>query len=686
MRYVARPTLRGSGIPYLQRSSVHVQKDHGMTIASLSATPNSTFYVDGIIYRNETAGQSYSVTSPDASTLRLELHDGDHAWFDSGSVERSQVERIPRIQTDTPVNVSYQFMLEPGAANTASWFVTGEMHNDDSASGVPTSPPFAVELAGEHLRIVARYAPTGTDPSNAAGNVNVLPLWTDPNPIQRGQYYDIKFQANFDNTSNGSLDVWINGNQVVDYNGPLGYGYPVYWVEGPYRSADGSQAVAANYRNFTLTTGSTAPVTEPTQPTTPTSPITPTNLAPTVTQASASPGTGIADNGDTITLTLGFSEAVTVSGTPTLSLNDGANATYAGGSGTSSLTFKTTVAATDTDTSALAITGVNLPSGASIKDASGLAANLSGAVKTFTGLQIDATPSSPTSPTTPTAPTTPTTPTTPSVTTPVLTVADPTLSVTGRGGTVDLGVTVSTTDPNDNVTVNVKGLASYETITDGLGDTFKGRNITLTEAQVDSGLTLHSYYRGSRDPVDTITLTATAKDPVTGAVTTSAPQRITVADAPSATAPTTTVAQTTTVTAPAPATSTSSPELLAGLNPDPGTSTVTASAPQPITVTDAPSATTTTTASPTSPGSALLSQIRDLAADGVATFAPQAINVTDHSPATSTTTASLASQSFALLNQYMAANPGRVDPGQIVAAAPSGITWGQDSFLTRPQQ
>ena len=43
-------------------------------------------------------------------------------------------------------------------------------------------------------------------------------------------------------------------------------------------------------------------------------------------------------------------------------------ATYVGGSGTSALTFSTTVASTDTNTSALAITGVNLPSGASIKD------------------------------------------------------------------------------------------------------------------------------------------------------------------------------------------------------------------------------------------------------------------------------------------------------------------------------
>jgi peroxidase len=53
--------------------------------------------------------------------------------------------------------------------------------------------------------------------------------------------------------------------------------------------------------------------------------------------------------------------------------------------------------------------------------------------------------------------------------------------------------------------------------------------------------------------------------------------------------------------------------------------------------------------------------------------------------ANGSTASSLASQSIALLNQYLAGNPGRVDPGQIVAAVSNGATWGQDSFLTRPQ-
>ncbi|RVD46434.1 glycoside hydrolase family 16 protein, partial [Mesorhizobium sp. M4B.F.Ca.ET.019.03.1.1] len=125
-------------------------------------------------------------------------------------------------------------------------------------------------------------------------------------------------------------------------------------------------------------------------------------ILPAVTQATASPGTGTEHVGDTVTLTLGFNEAVAVSGTPTLSLNNGATATYVGGSGTSALNFRITVASTHTSTSALAITGVNLPNGASIKDAGGVAANLAAAVKTFSGLQIATSSAAPTTPTTPT--------------------------------------------------------------------------------------------------------------------------------------------------------------------------------------------------------------------------------------------------------------------------------------------
>ncbi len=134
--------------------------------------------------------------------------------------------------------------------------------------------------------------------------------------------------------------------------------------------------------------------------------------------------------------------------------------------------------------------------------------------------------------TTPPATTSPTT--TSEATRPVLSVADNTLSVQ-PGGKIDLGISVSTTDKNDVVSVNIRGLASYETITDNLdGRTFTGKNISLTAAQVASGLVLQSNYQGRGEPTATLSVTATGKDPISGAVATSATKTITVTDPPAA--------------------------------------------------------------------------------------------------------------------------------------------------------
>ena len=59
-----------------------------------------------------------------------------------------------------------------------------------------------------------------------------------------------------------------------------------------------------------------------------------------VTSVISSPSSGIEFPGDPSRLTLTMSAAVTVSGIPTLSLNDGGIATYIGGNGTNALTFK----------------------------------------------------------------------------------------------------------------------------------------------------------------------------------------------------------------------------------------------------------------------------------------------------------------------------------------------------------
>ena len=255
-----------------------------------------------------------------------------------------------------------------------------------------------------------------------------------------------------------------------------------------------------------------------------------------MTQATASPGSGVEHVGDTVALTLGFNEAVTVTGKPTLTLNDGSTATYVSGSGTNALVFNTTVASTNTATSALAVTAVNLASGASITDASGLSANLSGAAKTFSGLQIGPTPVTTPPVTTPPVTTPPAT--TPPVASiqprPSFQVADQSLSVHGHGGR-RFGIECQFVRSKRRRVRAHQGIGEIrDDHRQSRSPDVQGPVITLTAAEVDSGLTLHSYYWGSCHPIATLSVTATAKDPTTGTVRPVATQTITVKDPPPA--------------------------------------------------------------------------------------------------------------------------------------------------------
>jgi VCBS repeat-containing protein len=101
---------------------------------------------------------------------------------------------------------------------------------------------------------------------------------------------------------------------------------------------------------------------------------------------------GVLGIGKTVTITLDFSEIVTVTGgsTSTLSLNDGGTANYTGGSGTGALTFSYTVAPTDNSVSSLSVLSIN-PNGDTITDSGGNNANLSLSDLIQSGPQIDTT-------------------------------------------------------------------------------------------------------------------------------------------------------------------------------------------------------------------------------------------------------------------------------------------------------
>jgi gliding motility-associated-like protein len=100
-------------------------------------------------------------------------------------------------------------------------------------------------------------------------------------------------------------------------------------------------------------------------------------IAPTVTSVNSTTANGAYKANSVINITLNFSEAVTVTGTPQLALNSGATVNYSSGSGTSSLSFNYTVQPTDAsaDLDYASTTALSL-NGGTLKDAAGNVATL----------------------------------------------------------------------------------------------------------------------------------------------------------------------------------------------------------------------------------------------------------------------------------------------------------------------
>ncbi len=116
------------------------------------------------------------------------------------------------------------------------------------------------------------------------------------------------------------------------------------------------------------------------------------NVAPTVTTVTP-PANGTYTAGQNLDFTLTFDEAVTVTGTPRLSLTVGSatvTATYLSGSGTTALTFRYVVQAGDADADGIAVASPVGLNGGTLRDAAGNDAVLTFASPNTTSVLVDA--------------------------------------------------------------------------------------------------------------------------------------------------------------------------------------------------------------------------------------------------------------------------------------------------------
>jgi hypothetical protein len=277
-------------------------------------------YFDNTPHVFHNSGDPWSVQQT-GDLYRFEVRSGDH-WRDETIKERSEISSQGKLAFDTTYTMSYDFMIEPGARNTAEWLNMGQFHATPDADDVNVGPVFAIKLAGERMRIVTRSDPDRVTDGRTPDNF----IYTDSQDIVRGHWYDMTVQFRFDPDGGGIAKVWRDGELIADYKGPLAYNDAVgpYWKMGIYRE-NAAETLAINYRDFNIVQGTNTPSTSDPAPT----PVPEPDPAPT-TDASLVLRAG--DQGETLNGAGGADRLVGGRGADTLNAGGG-NDQLTGGAG-----------------------------------------------------------------------------------------------------------------------------------------------------------------------------------------------------------------------------------------------------------------------------------------------------------------------------------------------------------------
>jgi len=326
-----------------------------VTIDTSVVTVTSVTYPvdDGTLMAGETViltvNFSENVTVTGAPTLSLDS--GGTATFSGGSGTSALTFSYTVAGGQNTSDLAVTAFNLPGIAS-----VRDAAANDADVSGAATNPVGVL--------VVDTVAPT-------------VAIGTDDSALQIGDVAHLTFTLSEASTTFTSGDVAVTGGTLSSFAGS-GTSYTADFTPTPGSTTGATVNVAAGVFTDAAGNGNTAA----TQLT-----MTVDTVAPTVTSVTYPVGDGTLMAGETVILTVNFSENVTVSGIPTLSLNDGATATFTGGSGTSALTFSYTVAGGE-NTADLAVTAFNLLAGATVRDAASNDANLSGAVTNPAGTLV----------------------------------------------------------------------------------------------------------------------------------------------------------------------------------------------------------------------------------------------------------------------------------------------------------
>ncbi|OBZ96092.1 hypothetical protein ADU59_06900 [Pararhizobium polonicum] len=223
--------------------------DTSASSSAVTPLPGDFLYRDGE-YGNQSARKDYSIGARRSANndlvLRFEVRPGERASFDGDNRDRSEITSSINFPKDEIVWNAYRVKIADGFSipdGEHSWFIVGQWHGskDDKRS-----PYIAAQVEGKDLVFLRRYIKDGKPASSEMYRMHDVP---------RGEWLNIVMEHKVSATD-GLLNIWLNGRQVVQFDGPLGYwdhAEAGYWKFGIYRSRDDADAVV-EYRDVVTTT------------------------------------------------------------------------------------------------------------------------------------------------------------------------------------------------------------------------------------------------------------------------------------------------------------------------------------------------------------------------------------------------------------------------------------------------
>ncbi|WP_189338305.1 heparin lyase I family protein [Sphingobium sp. SCG-1] len=199
--------------------------------------------------RQQNAGADWNYAQMSGGIRRYELRDGDVIPGErSVGSERSESYDSNHFDVGKTYQATFKFMIEPGATNAAPWLLLSQIASQLDPGEAAHSPPFAMELAGDKLRIVTRDSSAAL---STAADVRYVRQYDDSQPMTRGRWYDIKMQFAFGPSGNGMLKVWRDDKLLVNFTGAFGFNDVVgpYFKQGVYRSA-APQTIAIQFKDL----------------------------------------------------------------------------------------------------------------------------------------------------------------------------------------------------------------------------------------------------------------------------------------------------------------------------------------------------------------------------------------------------------------------------------------------------